>query len=63
VVTTEEVVEALLALSVPVEPHERIAYARCLVETGDRAVIPTLRPLLQEGVERDTGTLANALFT
>ncbi|MFT6158040.1 MAG: hypothetical protein ACJA00_000611 [Myxococcota bacterium] len=63
VVTTEEVVEALLALSVPVEPHERIAYARCLVETGDRAVIPILRPLLQEGVERDTGTLANALFT
>lgn len=61
-VTTEAVVEALLSLSVPVEPHERSAYARCLVETGDRAVVPTLRPLLQEGVERDTATLANALF-
>ncbi len=63
VVTTEAVVEALLGLSVPVEPHERVAYARCLVETGDRAVVPTLRPLLQEGVERDTTTLANALFS
>lgn len=60
---TEETIGALVAL--PVEPDGSDvaqAYARALVNTGDRAVLSRLEPFLGSGLDAATHHLYGALF-